>query len=211
MPRYHWNSILRFVCQKGLALFAAVALAAAIPVSAPVRAQASAGQMAIPVWVGVAPEMKRLHALSGLWRHEIEIYRPKKAEWEKAGEFFGRYDKSLGGFYLEGAYAVPLGGGAGFTNRLIMSYDKFRRAYRMVLFEDVVGLIDLYEGKFSGDSLTFTNKESGTYGPNMRGELEPVRMTYSFKGEAPASILVEAFRKGAWVNMMRFNLSKVGS
>lgn len=199
------GSILARSGRRALITIAWVALA--LLGFSPTLAQDQAPPRA-PDWAGIAPEMKRLHVLSGLWRHEIEVFAPKKAEWRKAGVFFGRYDLKFGGYYVEGTFSIPLGGEMGFTNSLILSYDKFRKVYRMVALEDVVGIADLFIGNFEGETLVLSNQSTGTYGPNMRGELEPVRIGINFKGGHPSSMHFEAFRQGNWVPMMRFTLSK---
>jgi hypothetical protein len=181
----------------------------------PLQAQTAPSPQAAPPpgiakYLGRAPQMERLLVLEGAWKFEQAIYRPKKQIWEKGPEFYGVFSRRYGGHYLESEQIIPLGDGTAYMNNLILSYDKFRKVYRMTLQENLVGLLDVFEGDFQGDTLIMDDLKSGTAPPNMNGKLEFTRISIALPAQGPALIVFAAKRKGEWVDGFRITLTKAG-
>lgn len=53
----------------------------------------------------------------------------------------------------------------GFHMENYITYDQYRKVYRMAAIDDYWGLMDVYEGKITDDRLVLTNLKSGTFFP----------------------------------------------
>lgn len=180
------------------------ALFAALPVAS---RQATPGPSR-PDWVGCPDEMTRLDGLIGTWHIQPEMYRPKRREWTPGIPFLASFHRRFDRCYVESDQIVPLGEGAAFRNGLLFSYDKFRKLYRMVALENVVGLIDVFEGDFSGDTLVMDDERSGTAAPSLSGKLEFARIRLRIGGADEAQIDFLVKRDGAWVDGARYRMRR---
>jgi hypothetical protein len=173
-----------------------------------ILSSAARAQMTVPSWVGRAPEMERLLILEGTWKFAPETYSQKRKEWTPAAPFYATFAARFGGFYLESEQIMPLGEGVAFRNGLILSYDKFRKVYRMVALENFVGLIDVYEGQFDGDTLVVDNERSGTSAPNVAGRLEFARFSIQLVSADLVQIDLQTKRDGQWRDGLRLRLER---
>jgi hypothetical protein len=171
----------------------------------PLRA---ADQPGLAQLAGRAPEMDAFQALIGRWNVAQSFYRPKRQVWEAGPSFQMAFTARYGGMYIEADAAMPYGDGQSFPNTMIISYDKFRRVYRVAMMDGVVGLMDVFEGVRQGDVVWIDDVRTNTPGPNLRGELEYVRMALSFPGRDRFLIAAHAQRNGQWVEMLRYEFSR---
>lgn len=176
---------------------------AADPPAAPAPDQSPLMKLA-----GRAPEMDAFQALIGNWSAIQRFYRPKRGVWETGPGFSIEFRARYEGMYVEADAVLPMGSGQSFRNTMIISYDKFRRVYRIAMMDGLVGLMDMFEGTRQGDAVVLDDVRTNTPGPNMRGELEYVRMTLSFPAADRFLIEAQAQRGGQWVDMLRYELSR---
>jgi hypothetical protein len=152
--------------------------------------------------------MKRLAPMAGTWRVETEFFRPKLARWDKGEAFTALVTMRYEGLYIE-TELVPPFGTQGYATRMAFSFDKFRKTYRMALIENIVGLLDIFEGGFNGDTLWVDNRRTGTMGPNMAGQLEANRMALRFDGADAFTLTIQAWRDNGWVDGMRYRFTRL--
>jgi hypothetical protein len=182
-----------------------IALSGTTPAAEPEPASERAG---IQRYVGRAPEMDRLLGLAGNWRFTMEVLDRESGEWQPGPVFFGTFTAVYDGRYIESEHVMPLSEVQAMRNRLILSYDKFRRRYRLILLEDVVGLIDVFEGEFHGDELLMDDERTNTAAPNLAGKLEFVRLGLRFVDPDQVIIRTQAKRAERWVDGMRLRLQR---
>lgn len=190
-----------------LCLFACLCLGS---FASPAYAQQSAAPPAggIAELVGVSAEMERLSPMEGTWKVDAELYRPKLQRWDKGESFTAFFAKRYGGHYIE-TELVPLSGTQGYVAHIAFSYDKFRREYRAFFRENIFGLLDIFEGNFEGDTLLVSNRETGTAGPSMAGNIEPNQLAIRIENSNRFTLSLSAWRNERWVNGMRYTFSRV--
>jgi hypothetical protein len=188
-------------------IIASLAIAAAARAAdAPAAAQPE--QPPIMNLAGRAPEMDPFLALVGKWNVTQRFYRPKRGVWETGPEFPMEFRARYDGMYVEADAVLPVSPDQSFRNTMIISYDKFRRLYRVAMMDGLVGLMDIFEGVRQGDAVVVDDVRTNTPGPNMRGELEYVRMTFSFPAAGHFLIAAQAQRGGRWVDMLRYEMTR---
>lgn len=187
-----------------------VAAAWALAVSTPALAQQATNPppAGLAPFIGAGPEMKRLAPMAGTWRVETEFFRPKLTRWDKGEAFTALVTMRYEGLYIE-TELVPPFGTQGYATRMAFSFDKFRKTYRMALIENIVGLLDIFEGGFNGDTLWVDNRRTGTMGPNMAGQLEANRMALRFDGADAFTLTIQAWRDNGWVDGMRYRFTRL--
>ena len=82
------------------------------------------------------------------------------------------------GVALEEELRVHVPDGSSFRIRHLISWDRFRRVYRVAALDDGTGLLDVYEGVWSDGSLTVTNLAAGTFFPNADGGWNAFRLRW---------------------------------
>ena len=157
---------------------------------------------------GRAPEMDPFQSLIGKWAVVQRFFRLKRGVWEAGPGFSMEFRPRYEGMYIESDAVLPLGSDQSFRNTMIISYDKFRRLYRVAMMDGVVGLMDILEGTRQGDAVVLDDVRTNTPGPNMRGELEFVRMSLSFPSPGKFLMTAQAQREGKWVDMLRYEFSR---
>ena len=193
--------------RASFAFFASLAFAAGALAADPPAAP-SPEQAAIMKLAGRAPEMDPFQALVGTWSVVQRFYRPKRGVWENGPGFSMTFRARYEGMYIEADAVLPAGPEQSFRNTMVISYDKFRRVYRLAMMDGLVGLMDIFEGVRQGEAVVLDDVRTNTPGPNMRGELEYVRMTLSFPAAGRFLIEAQAQRGGRWVDMLRYELSR---
>lgn len=190
-----------------LSLFACLCLSA---LASPAYAQQNAPPPVngIADLVGVSAEMERLSPMEGTWKVDAELYRPKLQRWGKGESFTAFFSKRYGGHYIE-TELVPLTGTQGYVVHIAFSYDKFRKEYRAFFRENIFGLLDIFEGNFEGDTLLVSNKDTGTSGPSMAGNIEPNQLAIKLEGNNRFTLTLSGWRNGQWVNGMRYTFNRV--
>lgn len=83
-----------------------------------------------------------------------------------------------------------------------------RRRYRLILLEDVVGLIDVFKGEFHGDELLMDDERTNTAAPNLAGKLEFVRLGLRIVDPDQVIIRTQAKRAERRVDGMRLRLQR---
>lgn len=120
---------------------------------------------------GQPTEMKALSMLKGDW--EIDLFYPldpksETAQWKawskSQSNIESVFDES---YFLETSMGFPIyGGHEGYSRweyKATFSYDRFRNIYRVSYIDNILGLLDVYEGVFEGDTLVLTNFNTNTF------------------------------------------------
>jgi hypothetical protein len=189
-----------------LASLAFLVLLAPVHADTPPTPPAEPGVMRL---AGRAPEMEPFQALVGTWNVVQQFYRPKRGVWESGPGFSMTFTARYEGMFIDSSQVIPLTEKQNWRNTLILSYDKFRRVFRLAMMDGIVGLMDIFEGIREGDQVVLDDVRTNTPGPNMRGDLEYLRMALSFPGPDRFRIAVQAQREGRWVDMLRYDLTRV--
>ena len=110
-------------------------------------------------------KMEDVSFLIGDWADHSFTYDPKSETWvdfqaKKGGKTVVRNTKITTLERVRGqAWSI-----AGKLNlEGFLSYDVWQGTYRLVLVNDYLGLIDVYEGDFEGNKLVLSNRGPGTY------------------------------------------------
>lgn len=194
------------ITTRAAAFFAASLFIAGSTLASDLPAPPSPDASPLMKLAGRAPEMDAFQELVGNWNVTQRFYRPKRGVWETGPAFPMTFRARYEGMYIEADAVLPMGQGQSFRNTMIISYDKFRRVYRIAMMDGLVGLMDMFEGVRAGEVVVLDDVRTNTPGPNMRGELEYVRMTLSFPGAGRFLIEAQAQRGGQWVDMLRYEL-----
>lgn len=126
-----------------------------------------------PVAAG-AEGMAPLEGLVGDWR--LVPTDPDLARTLPEGSSVVRplYD----GVALEEELEVFVPDGSSFRIRHLISWDRFRRVYRVAALDDGTGLLDVYEGVWADGGLTVSNLAAGTFFPNAEGGWNAFRLRW---------------------------------
>ncbi|TXH72180.1 MAG: DUF1579 domain-containing protein [Lysobacteraceae bacterium] len=159
------------------------------------------------------PEMDRIAGLIGTWRMTPSYLDQASGEWREGEVFYAAFDPQYDGRYLRSEFVMPMPGLPAFRMSWTLSYDRYRKRYRMAVLENVVGLMDIYEGEWQGDALQLDDKRTGTSAPGANGQLIFARFVVRFESPARARITMQAWRKhsdeeGAWVDGIRIAMDK---
>lgn len=193
---------------KSFALLCGACLLTAPANSQPVGSPPSPPPGGIASLVADAPEMERLAPLAGTWRVDAETFRPRMNRWDATGSFSARFVRTFDGRYVESDLVI-VSGRQGYALNLILSWDRIRREYRAIIRENVVGLIDVFEGQFEDDVLVLDNRTTGTAGPSMDGRVEPNRLRLQMEGADRFILYIDAWRGDRWVEGARFIFSRL--
>jgi len=111
---------------------------------------------------GVTPQMKAMSWLEGKWNVSMTYQFPGGQSFKKDTE--STIEPMLGGSFYREEITVPAG--PTIDNHMIgiRSYDRFRDVYRLVWFDDVITLADVFEGGPSEGGFTVSNVKPGTAG-----------------------------------------------
>lgn len=109
---------------------------------------------------GPTEQMRAMAWLSGRWTVTTKYCAP-------GGQVFSNQTEStiepmLDGSFLQERLSVPSGKDSKTSLIGIRSYDRFRKVYRVVWFDDTVTLADVYEGLEMEGGLTVSNVKPGT-------------------------------------------------
>lgn len=189
-----------------LASLAFLALSTPVYADTPPAPQTEPGVMR---FAGRAPEMEPFQALVGTWNVAQQFYRPKRGIWENGPNFSMTFTARYEGMFIDSNQVIPFTKEQNWRNTLILSYDKFRRVFRLAMMDGIVGLMDIFEGVREGDQVVLDDVRTNTPGPNMRGDLECIRMALSFPGPDRFRIAAQARREGRWVDMLQYDLTRV--
>ncbi|MBP6011412.1 MAG: hypothetical protein KBA31_04210 [Alphaproteobacteria bacterium] len=159
-------------------------------------------------FAGRAPEMEPFQTLVGAWLVTQRFYRPKRGIWEQGPGFDMTFTARYEGMFIDSEQVIPFTDTQSWRNTFVISYDKFRRVYRLAMMDGIVGLMDIFEGERVGDQIVLDDVRTNTPGPNLRGDLEYVQMTLSFPVPDQFLIAVRARREGRWVEMLRYELAR---
>ena len=106
--------------------------------------------------------------LQGVWASKTE-FQSDDRKWSSATKTEATGQPILGGamFVLDTAVPFP---GATFVMRMTFAYDRFNKVYRVVVFDDINGYVDVYTGAKSEDGIIVVdNLTSGTAFPDGKG------------------------------------------
>src|SRR5262249_48952547 len=100
---------------------------------------------------GPAAELAPFAALVGRFNVALEQYRPKRKEWVPCPVVRSEISREFDGRYLRWRIDVtppPGEHGEPFRVDFLFSWDVWLKTYRIVALDDVVGLLDVYDGRF---------------------------------------------------------------
>lgn len=191
-----------------LCLIGALALPLAAPMAAEPTQSPPVKTAGIAEMTGLTSEMERLSVLEGSWRVSVEQYRPKRDEWQSGETFTARFVRTIDNHFLETQLVVPQGS-FGYVTDIMFSWDRFRMEYRAVIRENLVGLIDVFEGTFEGGTLALDNRETGTAGPNLNGAIEPNRLRLEIVDKGSLILHIDVWRDDQWRQGTRYRFSRL--
>lgn len=112
------------------------------------------------VGIGVHDEIKALDWMVGTWDVEEKYTYPGVPEFVFKSESV--IEPFNGGCFLQEKITAP--GPGGLKNPLvgIRSYDRFRKTFRFVWYDQLVTLADVYEGAVESGNIRVCNVKSGT-------------------------------------------------
>lgn len=115
-----------------------------------------------------AQSVENLAFLQGVWTSETE-FQTDAGEWGPVVSNVATGQPVLGGTMFELDTVVPFPG-ASFLMRMTFAYDRFNSVYRVAVFDDINGYVDIYSGARSEDgTIVFDNLASGTAFPDGTG------------------------------------------
>lgn len=185
--------------------------AAALWWAAPAAAQSDASPPpagGLAALLGAAPEMDRLAPIAGTWQVAVESYRPRLERWDAAGNMTAHFARTFDGHFIETSLVVGAGT-QGYLANMIFSWDRLRGEYRAIIRDNIIGLIDVFEGGFDGEVLMLDNRATGTAGPSMNGRVEPNRLRLHIDGSDRFVLHIDAWRGEQWVEGTRFVFSRL--
>jgi hypothetical protein len=118
-----------------------------------------------PAWpalgTGPLPQVRAFDWLIGTWDVNVKWFAPPPSDQTFSAPTTAAIEPMLSGSFLRETIAVPFGK---LTNHMVgvRSYDRFRETYRLVWFDELVTLCDVYEGGLTDGRLVLTNLKSGT-------------------------------------------------
>ena len=124
---------------------------------------ASTPKPAVQCGEGALPEIKDLAWMAGKWDVTVKWISPEGKAFPAPTESL--IEPMLDGCFLKETITVPMWQS---KNPMvgIRSYDQFRKTYRLVWFDSLIALADIYEGSMADGALMLTNLKSGTsYAP----------------------------------------------
>jgi hypothetical protein len=123
---------------------------------------------------GVTPQIKAMSWIEGTWDVSMAYQLPGGRSFKKDTE--SKIEPMLGGSFYREQITVPAG--PTMDNHMvgIRSYDRFRNAYRLVWYDDVITLADVFEGEATEGGFTVTNVKSNTAG-TFAGQQSFLRIT----------------------------------
>ncbi len=120
---------------------------------------------------GKPVEMQKLNFLNGEW--DITLFYPDTSSkdslrWVPSKKSFAIFTPLYNGaFFLESFQGFPLNppheGFASWEYMSIYSYDRFLEKYRCAVIDNLMGLMDLYNGTFENDVFLFSNLNTETF------------------------------------------------
>lgn len=126
-----------------------------------------------------AKEMKKLESLAGNWTIQSRYTPDEGKTWQSvppSAVKLGFRQKNL--MLAETPLETEK---PGFHMENFITYDQYRKLYRMAAIDDMWGLMDVYEGTIDGDNLVLTNLKSGTFFPNESSGWRAFRITFELK------------------------------
>jgi Protein of unknown function (DUF1579) len=154
------------------------------------------------------PQMDRLLPLAGTWKMTPSYFDPRSRQWVDGAVFHALFVPRYDGRYLHSEFVLPMPGLPAFMMDWTLSYDRYRNTYRMAVLENVVGLMDIYEGEWQGDALLLDDKRTGTSAPGVSGRLMFARFVFRFDGPTRMRITMQTWQKDVWVDHIRIVMDK---
>lgn len=100
----------------------------------------------------------------------------------------------------------------GFHVESLITFDQYRKVYRMAAIDDYWGLMDVYEGNLEGDALVLTNLKAGTFFPIGPDAWRAFRITLELKPEKRMMIVEKSDDGGkSWQPNFEIGYTAIGS
>ena len=120
-------------------------------------------------WAQDADGLKPVRYIEGEWDMQVSFYQEGK--WVPSGPSVKASSSTLlSNSFIRMNMPVQFGGGL-FQFEITVSYDRFNKAYRLILLDDLNSYSDIYSGQIQGDKLSLTNAETTTAFPDGEGGL----------------------------------------
>lgn len=151
------------------------------------KAEASKPKNPFEFGTGVTSQMKAMSWIAGTWDVTMTYYFPGGQSFKKSTA--STIEPMLGGSFFREQITVPAG--PTMDNHMIgiRSYDRFRNVYRIVWCDDVITLVDVFEGTSTDGGFTVSNVKTDTAG-TFAGKRSFMRITQK-AGATPDEFLVE--------------------
>ncbi|MBT5187593.1 MAG: DUF1579 family protein [Kordiimonadaceae bacterium] len=154
-------------------------------------------------------KMAKLEGLLGPW--ETTNYAYSDGEWKQIATSKVTFLKKLKGKLIteEISNLTPA---TGFIVETFISYDQYRKTYRLAAVDDTFGLMDIYEGDWVDDALfQLTNLRAGTNFPTQDGGSMYFRLSFTELSTDKREFLVERSNDNGmtWSPMNKNEMSRI--
>lgn len=150
-----------------------------------------------------------LNLMVGDWNVEQFTYAAN-GEWQKTSTSKMNMVSGLSGFMVSGESRDMMPKGA-MHLELTLTYDQFRRTYRMSVIDSIYGLMDIYEGNMNSDGhLVMTNIKSDTHFP-YENDIMHFRFTFNDDEADKITFSIEqtSTRGETWAPMLNYVMTKL--
>ena len=156
----------------------------------------------------VHEKVDALSSLLGDWNVTQFTYT-QKGEWQKTSTSKMNMVPGLSGVMISGESRDMMRKGV-MDLELKLTYDQFRKTYRMSVIDSLYGLMDIYEGDMNSDGhLDMTNIKSDTHFP-YENDVMHFRFTINDDDEDKSSFSIEqtSTRGETWVPMLNYVMTR---
>ena len=133
--------------------------------------------------------MRALGFLDGTWTATYFAYAEDGTTAE-VGRSESIYSRSLNGQLIEESHTV-LGNGPAFPMRSFYSWDSRKGVYRLAAVDENGGMMDIYEGTLTDNTLVMDNLAHGTFYALEDGREMAFRLNWTFVADDEVSLRVE--------------------
>jgi hypothetical protein len=129
-----------------------------------------------------AAQIEKISQLTGIWKLKTEIFNLENQEWREVGQDIVSYDLIMNGMGLRETPIKHVSGDA-LSVETTISYDQYRRTFRISVLDDTWGIMDIYEGIIESNKLIATNIGKGTHFPTEDGGSMEFKLNITLDGD----------------------------
>lgn len=139
-------------------------------------------------------QMQKLRLLTGHWNVVLEVTEDEGKTWtsmptEKVKIAYRHKNMILS--EIPADLSSPA-----FHMETHVTYDQFRNIYRKAAVDDVWGIMDIYDGALTNDTIVFTNLRSGTTFPIAENTWRNFKLTYQLASPVRTLVVEKSDDKG---------------